>query len=82
MIVARANRTLLLLAPLALLAACGQKGPLFLPDEGVETPIEIRGPGAAPTTPAPAASPAAKPEDADDRNKAPATAVPPPPPAG
>ncbi len=77
MIVARANRTLLLLAPLALLAACGQKGPLFLPDEGVETPIEIRGPGAAPAA-SPAASPAAKPEDADDRNKAPATAVPPP----
>jgi len=30
---------------------CGQTGPLFLPDDSVETPVEIRGPG---ETPAPA----------------------------
>lgn len=33
----------------AVLGACGQTGPLYLPDEGVETPVEIRGPA----TPAP-----------------------------
>ena len=26
---------------------CGQTGPLFLPDDTVETPVEIRGPGEA-----------------------------------
>jgi len=33
--------------------ACGQTGPLFLPEDSVETPIEIRGPGeaAAPAEP-------------------------------
>lgn len=25
--------------------ACGQTGALFLPDDSVETPVEIRGPG-------------------------------------
>jgi predicted small lipoprotein YifL len=32
---------------------CGQTGPLFLPDDTVETPVEIRGPGeaAAPAEP-------------------------------
>jgi predicted small lipoprotein YifL len=36
------------------LTACGQTGPLFLPDDSVETPIEIRGPAAtaAPAEPA------------------------------
>ena len=24
---------------------CGQTGPLFLPDNSVQTPVEIRGPG-------------------------------------
>ncbi len=35
------------------LTACGQTGPLFLPDDSVETPIEIRGPAetAAPAEP-------------------------------
>lgn len=37
----------------SLLTACGQTGPLYLPDEGVTTPVEIR---EAPT--APAAEPA------------------------
>lgn len=41
-----------------LLGACGQTGALYLPDEGVTTPVEIR---PAPATPpaAPAAPPAA-----------------------
>lgn len=42
-----------------LLTACGQKGPLVLPDAGVTTPVIIRGPGeATPATPAPATEPA------------------------
>jgi len=43
------------LAAAALLAACGQTGALYLPDEGVTTPVEIRGP--ATTAPAPAPEP-------------------------
>jgi predicted small lipoprotein YifL len=74
------------LAAVALLAACGQKGPLYLPDEGVKTPIEIRGPGVTPagptTAPAPVASPAASPapaatpaeDDKDEAKKPPAPA--------
>jgi predicted small lipoprotein YifL len=60
----------------ALLAACGQTGPLYLPDEGVTTPVETRPPaGAAPgaVQPAPAgppaqapAPPAAEPEDDEE----------------
>jgi len=41
-----------------LLAACGQTGPLYLPDEGVTTPVEIR-PAPAAQEPAPAPAPAA-----------------------
>ncbi len=29
------------------LAGCGQTGPLYLPDEGIRTPVEIRGPAEA-----------------------------------
>ena len=37
----------------ALLAACGQTGPLYRPDAEIETPVEIRGPAAnAPAAPA------------------------------
>ena len=36
------------LAGAFLLAACGQTGSLYLPDEGVETPVEIRAPAPAP----------------------------------
>lgn len=52
-----------------LLAACGQTGPLYLPDQGIETPVETRGPAAVepqtpveirgPATPAPEAAPEA-----------------------
>lgn len=41
-------RTLPLILAAALLAACGQTGPLYLPDEGIETPVEVRGPAPAP----------------------------------
>lgn len=37
-------RAALLLAIMAALAACGQTGALYLPDESVQTPVEIRGP--------------------------------------
>jgi predicted small lipoprotein YifL len=40
-------RIVLALIALACVAACGQTGSLYLPDEGVETPVEIRGPGQA-----------------------------------
>ena len=49
----------LLLSCCAVLAGCGQTGPLYLPDEGVETPVEIRGP----------ATPAAAPEPDDEEKK-------------
>jgi predicted small lipoprotein YifL len=39
----------LIAAAIGVLSACGQTGALYLPDEGVETPVEIRGPA----TPAP-----------------------------
>ena len=45
---------------------CGQTGPLFLPDDTVETPVEIRGPGEAAT---PAES--AKEEKEEDKAAAP-----------
>ena len=35
-------------AAAAAAAGCGQTGSLYLPDESVETPVEIRGPGEAP----------------------------------
>jgi predicted small lipoprotein YifL len=35
-------RQFLLLIACTLTAACGQTGPLYLPDEGVTTPVEIR----------------------------------------
>ena len=50
---------------LAFLAACGQTGPLYLPDEGITTPVEIRN---APPAAAPAQPPAGEqvaPEDED-----------------
>lgn len=51
-----------------LLAACGQTGSLYLPDEGVETPVEIRTPATAPasTTPAPVPEPDEEENDPKD----------------
>lgn len=61
-----------------LLAACGQTGPLYMPDEGVTTPVEIRTAPAAPTAaepPAPAApaagEPAAPKKDAGEKTPPP-----------
>jgi len=53
-------RPALIIALLPALAACGQTGPLYLPDANVETPVEIRT-----TAPAPAPAPAPADEDKD-----------------
>jgi predicted small lipoprotein YifL len=45
--------TLILAAALALLAACGQKGPLYLPDK--QAAVVTSAPAPAPAPPAPAA---------------------------
>jgi predicted small lipoprotein YifL len=49
-------RAAILLVSMAALAGCGQTGALYLPDQSVETPVEIRGPGE------PAPAPQAEPE--------------------
>jgi predicted small lipoprotein YifL len=56
---------LALLFATALLTACGQTGSLYLPDEGVETPVEIRAPATAPAATAPAPVPE---PDEDEQN--------------
>jgi predicted small lipoprotein YifL len=67
--------TLACAALACLLAACGQTGPLYMPDEGVTTPVEIRtAPAqAAPAAPAepPAEEPAATAEPAAEEPAAP-----------
>ena len=63
-------RAALLLACTAGLAACGQTGALYLPDESVQTPVEIRGPGQAATAPATApTTPPATPSEPDKDRK-------------
>lgn len=61
-------RILLALALAAIAAGCGQTGSLYLPDDRVETPVEIRGPGETVPTPAPAA-PAAPAEEEKKEDK-------------
>ena len=62
----RLTRILLRLTPAAIiaLAGCGQTGALYLPDAGVETPVEIRAPATPAAEPAPAPAPAP-----DDKEK-------------
>lgn len=48
----------------ALLAACGQTGPLYLPDAAIETPVEVRGP--VPPAPADAGAPVEAPAAPDE----------------
>lgn len=63
----RLTLQLLRLAPVLLLAAagCGQTGALYLPDAGVETPVEVR------TSPTPAPPPAPAKEDEEEKNDKP-----------
>jgi predicted small lipoprotein YifL len=65
----KVTRILMRLAPPALLAlaGCGQTGALYLPDAGVETPVEIRGPA----TPATTTAPAPKPDDEEKKSDQP-----------
>ena len=59
-------RLALIIALLPALAACGQTGPLYLPDANVETPVEIR----STATPAPVPAPApTAPVDEDKEKK-------------
>lgn len=62
--------TLACAALACLLAACGQTGPLYMPDEGVTTPVEIRPAPAQqvePAAPEPATGEPAEPKkDAGD----------------
>ena len=53
--------TLACVALACLLAACGQTGPLYMPDEGVTTPVEIRKAPAETAPAAPAEPPAEEP---------------------
>jgi predicted small lipoprotein YifL len=53
-------RIALILAVTFMATACGQTGSLYLPDDAVETPVEIR---------APAPAPAPAPTDEDEEKK-------------
>ena len=72
----RRGRLLLALAVLAA-AACGQKGPLYLPDKNAKVvttpaPAETPTPAATPTEASqPAAPPAGKPHDQDQDSQQP-----------
>jgi predicted small lipoprotein YifL len=55
--------TLILAATLLLLAACGQKGPLYLPDK--QAAVVTSAPAPAPAPPAPAAPKKATDQDQD-----------------
>jgi len=55
---------------LALLAACGQKGPLYLPDQGGNVVVRP----AAEAVPAPATAPASEDADAEEKKKPPEAA--------
>ena len=53
------------------IAACGQTGALYLPDEGVETPVEIRGPATATPAPAPQTAPPTEQKEKDKKPEPP-----------
>ncbi|MGH8310869.1 MAG: LPS translocon maturation chaperone LptM [Steroidobacteraceae bacterium] len=48
----------------ALLSGCGQTGPLYLPDAGVTTPVEVRTPAQAESPP-----PAEPDEEAEEKDR-------------
>lgn len=51
-------RAIVLIPFACLLAACGQTGPLYLPDEAITSPVEIRSaPAPQPAAEAPADTP-------------------------
>ena len=67
----------LTLSAVIVLAACGQTGSLYLPDEGVETPVEIRTPATTPPAAPGNTPPAPVPEPEEDEQN-PKDAPPPP----
>ena len=69
----RVTRFLLQLTPITLLAlaGCGQTGALYLPDAGVETPVEVRSPTTPAPTPAPTPVPAPEPDDEEKKSDQP-----------
>jgi len=71
------NKSVPLLLATCLLAACGQTGALYLPDEGVTTPVEIRpAPATEAQSPAPEPAPeAAGTEDEEQDGGKPADAA-------
>lgn len=62
------KKPLPILLAACLLAACGQTGALYLPDEGVTTPVEIR-PGPAAEVQAPAQEPVPDPTRPEDEEQ-------------
>ena len=74
----RVTRFLPRLTPAVLLAlaGCGQTGALYLPDAGVETPVEVRTTATpsipvTPAAPVPAPSPALEPDDEEEQSDLP-----------
>jgi predicted small lipoprotein YifL len=61
-------RPALIIALLPAFAACGQTGPLYLPDANVETPVEIRTTAPVPT---PVPAPADEDKDKEKQNTQP-----------
>ena len=62
----------LLIAAVAAIVACGQTGSLYLPDETIESPVEIR--TGVPPSPAPPASttvPSAEDDKKDEKDPGP-----------
>jgi len=61
----------LMLAALPALAGCGQTGALYLPDEGVATPVEIRTTTTTEPAATPTPTPPPKPDDEDKKSDQP-----------
>ena len=66
-----AMRAALLLTLLSAVTACGQTGSLYLPDETIESPVEIRT-----TAPSPAAPPPVTPAPEEEKKEEKATQPP------
>jgi predicted small lipoprotein YifL len=64
-------RAACVLAVMILATACGQTGSLYLPDQDVESPVEIRTPEAPAPPPPQATVPPAEPKEAEKKNDEP-----------
>lgn len=54
-----------------LMTACGQTGSLYLPDDAVETPVEIRTPGTTEPAPPKSTVPPSEPKEAEKKKDEP-----------